>query len=120
MLKARISRWGSATLFAGIVLAFFLPFATVSCDGEDSFQRSGEIAVMDADGSNERVLTQVNGATTSSWSPDSRELVFTRELYGGGGYFSAPSALMVVDVESRNVRRLTWGPEPVIACGSPG
>lgn len=85
-----------------------------------SFQRSGEIAVMDADGSNERVLTQVDGATTSAWSPDSRELVFTRELYGGGGYFSDPSALMIVDVESGNVRRLTWGPNPVEACSSPG
>lgn len=85
-----------------------------------SFQRSGEIAVMDADGSNERVITEADGATTSAWSPDSRELVFTRELYGGSGYFSDPSALMIVDVESRNVRRLTWGPTPVAACGSPG
>jgi Tol biopolymer transport system component len=91
-----------------------------SPDGRSiSYQRSGELAVMSADGSNERVLTQVNGATTSAWSPDSRELVFTRELYGGGGYFSNPSALMVVDVESRDVRRLTWGPKPVATCESP-
>jgi Tol biopolymer transport system component len=84
-----------------------------------SFQRSGEIAVMDADGSNERVLTNVDGATSSAWSPDSREVVFTRELYGGGGYFSDPSALMVVDVESRRVRKLTWGPEPLVPCARP-
>jgi Tol biopolymer transport system component len=85
-----------------------------------SFQRSGEIAVMDADGSNERVLTRVDGATSSAWSPDSRELVFTRELYGGSGSFSGSSALMIVDVESRDVRRLTWGNKPVAPCGSPG
>lgn len=83
-----------------------------------SFQRSGEIAVMDADGSNERVLTRVNGATTSAWSPTSREIVFTRELYGGAGYGSSSSALMIVDAESGDVRRLTWGPAPVALCKS--
>lgn len=81
-----------------------------------SFQRSGEIAVMDADGSNERVLTNVNGATSSAWSPGGRELVFTRELYGGTGSFSDPSALIVIEIESRRTRKLTWGDEPVAGC----
>lgn len=71
---------------------------------------------MEADGSNERVLTNVSGATSSAWSPDGREIVFTRELYGGTGYFSDPSALMVVVVDSRRTRKLTWGDEPVAGC----
>jgi len=90
-----------------------------SPDGERiSFQRSGEIALMDADGSHQRVLTHVDGATTSAWSPDSSEIVFTRELYGGKGYASAPSALMIVDIDSGDTRRLTWGPAAVAACKS--
>jgi len=31
--RSRIARWFSPTVFAGIVLAFALPFATVSCNG---------------------------------------------------------------------------------------
>jgi len=73
-----------------------------------AFQRSGEIAVVDADGSNLRVLTSVDGAVEPAWSPDSRSIVFSRELYGGLRAY--PAALEIVDVATGEVRKLTWGP----------
>jgi hypothetical protein len=35
MFKTRYSRWASPAIFAGILLAFLLPFATVSCGDEE-------------------------------------------------------------------------------------
>jgi TolB protein len=83
-----------------------------------AFQRSGEIALMTAAGTEERVLTSVAGATDPAWSPDGRSIVFARELYGGSSFGSDPIALMVVDVASGETRRLTWGPRPVRPCGA--
>jgi TolB protein len=81
-----------------------------------AFQRSGEIAVVTAAGAEERVLTGVAGATDPAWSPDGRSIVFSRELYGGSGFGSDPAALVVVDVDSGETRRLTWGPASVRRC----
>ena len=53
----------------------------------------GDVWVMDADGGNQRLLTQ--GGTRPSWSSDGRLIVFTRD-----------DDLIVVDVASGNERTL--------------
>ncbi len=47
--------------------------------GQIAFIRSGNIWIMDADGTNQRMVCEVNNADGRlSWSPDNRQIVFTR------------------------------------------
>jgi len=45
MFGSRTRRWASPGVFAGIVVAFLLPFATVSCDGEEVTFTGAELAL---------------------------------------------------------------------------
>jgi dipeptidyl aminopeptidase/acylaminoacyl peptidase/CubicO group peptidase (beta-lactamase class C family) len=96
-----------------------------------AFVREGQVAVLDAEGGEADRLTDLPlGAGAPQWSPDGRRLAFTAAVdpAGGGsgpmvsdgtqyqadgaGMFGAVrSQLHVLDVETREVRRLTDGDE---------
>ena len=62
------------------------------------------IKLINADGSGDREITNTAGYDLyPSWSPDGNRVAFVRDETGGGTGYS----LYVVDVEGRNLRRLT-------------
>jgi Tol biopolymer transport system component len=74
----------------------------IACESDN-----GELWVTNADGSGGGRLLSKNGAD-ASWAPDSGELVFeVRQWYGR--YWRRPQSLSVVDVDSGDVRKLTFG-----------
>ncbi|HHL20253.1 MAG TPA: Tol-Pal system protein TolB [Aliiroseovarius sp.] len=68
-------------------------------------QNSGRfhIGVMRTDGSEERLLTASFLDEGPTWSPNGRVIMFTRESQGASG----ASALYMVDITGRNLRRVT-------------
>ncbi len=61
------------------------------------------IGVMRTDGSEERLLTASFLDEGPTWSPNGRVIMFTRESQGAAG----SSALYMVDITGRNLRRVT-------------
>ena len=61
------------------------------------------IGVMRTDGSEERLLTASFLDEGPTWSPNGRVIMFTRESQGASG----ASALYMVDITGRNLRRVT-------------
>src|SRR5215207_8911814 len=45
MFRTRCSSWGSPAIYAAILLAFLLPFATVSCGGEEVTFTGAQLAL---------------------------------------------------------------------------
>jgi Tol biopolymer transport system component len=72
-----------------------------------AFQCEGDVCVASADGSADVRRLATEGGDPS-WAPDSDRLVFEHYVYGGGGYFSDPQSLSVVDLDS-DVQELTFG-----------
>jgi TolB protein len=68
-----------------------------------------EVVVVDADGSDERVLGE---GTRPSWTADGRSLVVARRAGQG-----SPSILYVLDADGEGERRLTTGSEPAVSHG---
>ena len=91
-----------------------------SPDGEQiAFLLPGSLRVVDADGSDARVLTRVPAGifpSTPSWSPDGRTIAFARLKLGRD---RLKSGIYTVEVESGDVHRLTrdidnsptWSPD---------
>lgn len=61
------------------------------------------IGVMEADGSNERLITDGYLVEASTWAPNGRVLLFTRENKNGR---SKTSNLYTIDLTGRNLRKL--------------
>ena len=82
----------------------------------------GQLLVMNADGSNQRVVVSETGVAYDypDWSPDGTQLVFTREDYIGGR-----SSICIINVNGTGLRRVfdggegrfegpaTWSPMPL-------
>jgi Tol biopolymer transport system component len=71
--------------------------------------RKPEVVVIDADGSDERVVGE---GTRPSWTADGRSLVVARRAAPG-----APSIIYVLDADGDGERRLTTGSEPAVSHG---
>ena len=72
----------------------------------------GAIAVMDADGSNRRQLTQLRRPTSSEdgepvWSPDGRRIAFVRQNGIGRLDRDNRRAVLVINADGSGLRRLT-------------
>ena len=82
-----------------------------SADGKlIAYQCEGEVCVTNADGSGHARRLAPDGGDPS-WAPDSRRLVFEHYLYGGTGHFSKPQSLSIMDVQTEDVHKLTFGPK---------
>jgi Tol biopolymer transport system component len=71
-----------------------------------------EVALMDADGSNQAILTNLpgNGAVDTVWSPDGSKLAFVQAVQPQGIYTMNPDGTDVVSVGTGMVGRLSWQP----------
>ena len=89
--------------------------ALVAHRDEHSWRRGGSfLAIMDADGTDLRIIGEASNASSPTWSPDGRQVAFTR--YGD----STVNGLYVHDAASGVTRRLlldvrvhspTWSPD---------
>jgi len=91
-----------------------------------AFERHGAIAVMNADGTDLRFLTDEWGSLHPTWSPDGKQIAFQRVLGVGEG---AQSDIFVMNVDGANQRNITndpaddmwpsWCPVPLVTAVSP-
>ncbi len=77
-------------------------------DGDPKNENSGEIYVMNADGSDVRRLTRYGfGAFRPSWSPDGKRMVFT-STHHAKSTDDKDFEIYVMDADGTNVQRLTF------------
>ena len=109
-------RYSRAHLILAIVVVLVLTplMAVVDAQGQIAFvsQRDGnpEIYVMDADGSNQRRLTNNHGDDWSpSWSPDGKRIVFfsDRDEHPHPKHGRSTFEIYVMDADGGNLQRLT-------------
>jgi len=80
--------------------------------GEYTTFSEDDVFVMDADGSDVRQLTEEQEnvhAGQPAWSPDGREIVFTRGASVPSGIIVRPGEIHVMNADGSDVRRLTRG-----------
>lgn len=73
-------------------------------------ERSWELWAMNADGSDQELLTDGSTAGDAGWSPDGRRIVFSQFLYRNGERDLFNQELFVMDIASRTVTRITDTP----------
>ena len=96
-----------------VALGLTLLMVTVETPAQIAFvsDRDGnpEISVMDADGRNQRRLTNTPPADWNpSWSPDGTRIVFVSEREGN--FAGKRSQIYVIDADGKNLRKLSRNP----------
>jgi Tol biopolymer transport system component len=83
-----------------------LTFCTEGDSASKKDRWSGQIAVINADGSGRKVLTAVDGgACFPDWSPDGKQIAFT-------GFGGKEAEIYVMDADGENVAAITAGYAP--------
>jgi len=85
------------------------------CGQHDRSANGARLWMIDADGKNKRQVTSNDGWETSlSWSPDSRQIVFTPCVAAGGGWQSSmPPAAKRLPLQEADTRisDASWSPD---------
>jgi Tol biopolymer transport system component len=94
----------------GKQIAFFNPFGKLKTIRGEEWIEVGAIAVVDADGSNRRQLTQVQRPTSSEdqqpvWSPDGKQIAFMR--WNSTASPQNGRAIFVVNADGSGLRQVT-------------